>query len=267
MTFIDFLKENAFDQQYLDEALINFNNNNTSNFNQIVILAGGAGSGKGYVKSNLLNIQGFTFDVDRLKELALKSSLIKDRIKSEYDLDVSALDLRNPDHTSIIHTVIEDLGISDRKLEALVKSILVSNNDRRPNLIFDITMKSSSSLIKVSQLANKLGYPKENIHVVWVLNDLATAIKQNSLRSRVVDDNILIDTYNLVAYQMRNILKGVTDIRKYMDGTMFIVFNQKELNYVKIKQVNKPIMSVDELSDDVYNMLVSMVPDKDIWVR
>ncbi len=55
----------------IDEALITFGGKAYPKFGQVVILAGGAGSGKGFVNSNLLGIDGKVFDVDALNGLAI----------------------------------------------------------------------------------------------------------------------------------------------------------------------------------------------------
>ena len=44
------------------------NNQAYPKFNNVLIAAGGAGSGKGYVLSEILLFQGKTFDVDEIKK-------------------------------------------------------------------------------------------------------------------------------------------------------------------------------------------------------
>jgi hypothetical protein len=75
---IEYIKE-----QYdiLLEKLITFGGQAYPNFGNVVIMAGGAGSGKGFVKDNLVGMEGFVFDVDELKTLAAKTPMIIKKIK------------------------------------------------------------------------------------------------------------------------------------------------------------------------------------------
>ena len=72
----DFLCENSM---LLIEKLIQFNQGRQ--YGQIVFLAGGAGSGKGFVKDKLLGVEGMVFDVDAMKTLAMKSPKINQKVK------------------------------------------------------------------------------------------------------------------------------------------------------------------------------------------
>ena len=47
-------------------------------FGNIVILAGGSGSGKGFVKDKLLLMDGKTFDIDSLKGLIVQSDVFNE---------------------------------------------------------------------------------------------------------------------------------------------------------------------------------------------
>ena len=166
--------------------------------------------------------------------------------------------------------------------------------DRKPNLIFDVTLKSVSKLEKIAMMASELGYKKENIHIVWVLNDLDTALVQNAERDRRVSDDILKNTHIHVNYQMKDFMTGGTNMRRYMDGHFFIAFNKKYADslvkvsmetskdtvipgkggsgmyikdafYVEVKPKLGVVKSLDKLSDDVVKRLKERVPDKSIW--
>jgi ABC-type lipoprotein export system ATPase subunit len=59
-------------REYLNEKLITLGNKRPS-YNNIVIISGGSGSGKSFVKDKLLGIEGKSLDVDALKKLAMGS--------------------------------------------------------------------------------------------------------------------------------------------------------------------------------------------------
>ena len=56
--------------EFLSEALMTFGPGAYPKFGNVVILAGGAGSGKGMQKDKLLGINGVNLDVDAIKKLA-----------------------------------------------------------------------------------------------------------------------------------------------------------------------------------------------------
>jgi hypothetical protein len=74
-------------KSYINEALITLANKRPK-YNNIVILAGGAGSGKGFINTNLLGIEGKTFDVDEIKRLGLKIGDLVDQDMAEYFIEV-----------------------------------------------------------------------------------------------------------------------------------------------------------------------------------
>jgi hypothetical protein len=58
--------------QRLNEAGLSLNGKAYPKFNNVIIAAGGAGSGKGFVLNNVLLFKGKTFDVDALKTNILR---------------------------------------------------------------------------------------------------------------------------------------------------------------------------------------------------
>lgn len=138
----------------LQEVLITFKDNK---FGNVVILAGGAGSGKGFVLKNLLDIQGKVFDVDRLKELALTNDYIQSVVKKEQGIDISKLDLKNPKDVSTLHGAIDKAGLDKKVKSTMFDSIVMAHPDRKPNLIFDVTLKSPDKLGKISEQVKSLG--------------------------------------------------------------------------------------------------------------
>lgn len=264
----------------LDEALITLGNKRPK-FNQIVIMAGGAGSGKGFVQSNLLGVEGKTFDVDALKGLALKSNKYKAKVKEQFGYELDKMNLKNPKDVSTLHSIVDELGISDKHQKNMFTAIMASNPERKPNLIFDVTMKNLKKLDAISREVQELGYAKADIHVVWVINELDTAIQQNMDRSRTVSVDILKDTHRGVSYTISNIIKD-GNVRKFMDGDFWFVFNKKfsdsilsfsgeggsyvkKAVYTKIKEKGKGMKSMEAIGDEYIKKIKAYVPDKSVW--
>lgn len=225
------VREEYIAEQYeeLVEKLITFGGKAYPKFGNVIIMAGGAGSGKGFVKDNLVGAEGFTFDVDQLKTLASKTPIIAKRVKEEMGIDLAdlAANLKDPKNVSKLHEIIgKALDLDNRKLEALYTSILSADPSRKPNIIFDVTLKDLRKLEKLTTKAADLGYDKKNIHIVWVVNDIEVALDQNAKRSRTVDADILINTHRGAAATMSDIINMGKRLNKYMDGDIVFAFNK-----------------------------------------
>src|SRR6056300_1642925 len=106
------IREDYIAEQYdvLLEKLITFGGQAYPKFGNIVIMAGGAGSGKGFVKDKLVGIEGKVFDVDELKTLAAKTPAIRKKVKDEFGVDLEnlAANLKEPENVAKLHEIIGD---------------------------------------------------------------------------------------------------------------------------------------------------------------
>ena len=280
--FKHFLQE---EYQELIEKLITFGNRAYPKFGTVVIMAGGAGSGKGFVKDKLVGVEGFTFDVDAIKALALKADGLNAKVKQELGTDLSKLNLKNPNDVATVHEIIGDyLKIDDKRLEAMYRSIISSSPDRKPNMIFDVTLKNLGKLDKLTRAVKKLGYDSKNIHIVWVVNDIEVAIVQNAKRSRMVPVEILVNTHRGVSQTMMDIIQMGKKIKTYLDGDIVFAFNKvgvdselvkserggsyiKDANYFFVKKAGKDVMSFDMISRDIRAKIGKYVPKNVDWVQ
>jgi hypothetical protein len=278
--FTNFLQE---EYEELVEKLITFGNRAYPKFGTVVIMAGGAGSGKGFVKDKLVGVEGFTFDVDAIKTLALKADGLNAKVKQELGTDLSKLNLKNPDDVATVHEIIGDyLKIDDKRLEAMYRSIISSSPDRKPNMIFDVTLKNLGKLDKLTRAVKKLGYDSNNIHIVWVVNDIEVAIDQNAKRSRTVPVEILVNTHRGVSQTMMDIIQMGKKIKTYLDGDIVFAFNKvgvdselvkserggsyiKDANYFFVKKAGKDVMSLDMISRDIRAKIGKYVPKNVDW--
>ena len=266
----------------INEKLITFNNQAYPKFGNVVIMAGGAASGKGYIKDNLLGIEGNVFDVDAIKILALKSDLIKKLALEQTGKDISTFDLKDPKDVSTLHTILDkELKIVDKRNTAKYVSIILAPEDRKPNLIFDVTLKDMSKLRIICDEVTDLGYKKENIHIVWVINDVNVAIQQNRDRKRSVPEDILMSTHKGASQTAKDIIDLGEDINKYLNGDIWYVFNKKgvdiktsfsgnggsaitDANYIKVKASGKPI-DKSKITQEVIDKIVDYVPNVNYW--
>lgn len=214
--------------EVVQEKLITFGNKAYPKFGNVVILAGGAGSGKGFQLGGLIGIDGKVFDVDELKKLALKIDWITKILKDQYNIDPDQKDImRNPDVVSKLHEVIADeLKLPDKRQAAFFASVITADPERKPNIIFDVTLKNMKKLDSLTRHVSALGYKKENIHIVWIMNHIDVALKQNAERERVVHKEILLNTHQGASLTMKSILDMGDSLKKWMDGDIWFSFNQ-----------------------------------------
>jgi hypothetical protein len=295
-SFKRYVTEDISDDVFLLEKLITLGGQAYPKFGQVVILAGGAGSGKGFQLSTLLGIQGKVFDVDALKQLAIKSKVFAAKVKKETGYDLSKFDLGVPENVSKLHDILGSTYSIDKKDQKRVfTGIMAAAPDRKPNLIFDVTMKNLAKLDSISRNVTSLGYEKKNIHIVWVVNDIEVAIEQNLGRDRVVPEEILIGTHEGVALTMKKVLDMGNKLSKYMDGDIWFTFNKvgvdttldksksaqsttpvfkrktsggsfvSKADYFRVKQKGKPQLPSDKLGSAIYHKIKSYVPKIDSW--
>jgi hypothetical protein len=221
-----------FGYQELSEKLITFAGKAYPRFGQVVILAGGAASGKGYVYDKLIGVEGFKFDVDELKKLAAATPTIISRLKKDYNIDIKSLadNMKNPENVSKLHYVVADvLNLDNRRQQALFRSLLSANAERRPNIIFDVTLKDFYKLDKICTQVSQIGYDKKNIHIVWIVNDIEVAVRLNKKRPRTVPVEILINTHRGASNTLYDIINMGKGISKYMDGEIVFAFNKVDI--------------------------------------
>jgi CO dehydrogenase nickel-insertion accessory protein CooC1 len=230
--------------EYLLEKLITFGGKAYPKFGNVVILAGGGGSGKGFIQSQLMGIQGKTFDVDALKSLAVKSDKITQRVKKELGVDLIQFKvkgaLKNPETVSLLHGIIGDeLKLPDKEKRAFFSSIMTADPERKPNVIFDVTLKSLQKFDNLISNVTRLGYDKKNIHLVWIINDIEIALKQNAERDRFVKPEILINTHVGAQQTVADVIKLGNKLKSYMDGDIVFVFNKVGVDTTYIKSPEK----------------------------
>lgn len=253
----------------INEVLITLGNKAYPKFGNIVILAGGAGSGKGFVTDKLLGLEGKILDVDALKKLAMKAPDLIKAVKKKYGKDISKFNLKHPEDVKSLHAIVKDLKLSDGKNDALFASILAGDPDRKPNIIFDVTLDNFGKFEKITKQVAELGYKKENIHIVWVVNDVKMAMKQNKARERVVPEEILVATHKGASVTMDSIVKLSKKIKAYMDGAIVFAFNKqgadstvaisKETN---IKSLKKQLKKAEDEGDfDAISRLAKEIDD------
>ena len=212
LTFLQFLAE-----QYLEEKLIMYNQG--KRYAQIVFLAGGAGSGKGFAIANFMEKEKFKVrDVDEWKKAFMKIADAQNKYP-----EIKGLKLSNPRDVAKIHKFVKKLGIKEKSIDLMLAD---ANSRHLPNIMFDITMKDTSNIDVVMPKLIKAGYDAKNIHLTWVLTNYAVAIVNNRNRERVVPEDIMLLSHEGAATSMYDVIKG--KLPKGLNGSVRVILNNRD---------------------------------------
>jgi hypothetical protein len=245
----DIVGDNAlFESEQLDEKLITFSNRKP--YGQIVFMAGGAASGKGFAIDNFIDAAGFKVrDVDEMKSAVGKLDQLgkfsiddwfkkyasklpeEDRAHVEefvvgkgMSIADVANNLKDPNNVAALHYIVDAMGLKDKWIINMLSG--KTNKETLPNLLFDITAKKVSSITEVIKPLVDAGYDPKNVHLIWVLTDYHLAVSNNKGRDRVVPDDILLGTHEGAAKTIWGILtKGLP---KGLNGRIDVILNNRE---------------------------------------
>ena len=251
MNLIKKLIMEVINEEQLDEKLITYNNR--APYGQVVFLAGGAGSGKGFAGDNFLDNAMFKVrDVDEMKKQLQKlnrlekidvDSIIKkfgkrikpkdmEMIQKVFNTELPKggkqtlrnLNLKNSDHVGVLHSLVKAMGIKDN---SLINMLAATNNpETLPNIMFDITAKDLSDITDVLPMLKKAGYDAKNVHLTWVLTKYEVAVDNNATRERMVPADILLKTHEGAATTVWNLLTKA--LPKGLNGRIDVILNNKE---------------------------------------
>jgi dephospho-CoA kinase len=265
--WMDVQKYEQSDIETLQEKLIMYNNG--ANYGQIVFLAGGAGSGKGFAIKNFMEKNKFKVrDVDEFKKAVMKMEALQKKYP-----DLKGLELSKPKDVFRLHMIVKELKIKDKTLDLLLKDL---KEDRLPNIIFDITLKEIDDITEVMPLLKKAGYKPNNIHLTWVLTNYRIAVKNNAERERVVPEDILLKTHEGAAKTMYQIVRG--SLPSGLNGAVNVILNNpentifydtkttsgkaviKDFKYLTLKKAGKSIEAEGKVQDELYKWIKGNIP-------
>jgi dephospho-CoA kinase len=193
--------------------------NQGKRYGQIVFLAGGAGSGKGFAIKNFMEGEKFKIrDVDEWKKAFMKLADMKNKFP-----EIKGLNLKNSKDVIKLHQFVKNKGIKENSLDLLLRDV---NARHAPNVIFDITMKDTSNIDAVIPKLLEVGYDSKNIHLTWVLTNYAVAILNNRNRERVVADDIMLLSHEGAAASMYEVIKG--KLPRGLNGSVRVILNNRD---------------------------------------
>lgn len=278
----------------LDAKILNLGNRSITypSYNQAVILAGGAASGKSFVMKNVISIRGKVFDVDYIKTSLskLKNQKLQDEFREfskrylGYSIELSSISddsLKDPDIVQLMHKFESAHRYNDKLMQAMMFAATSSNY--KPNVIFDVTLKDFYKLINITDLLDIGNYALENRHLAWVLSPFDLSLRNNQERSRRVPEDILLMTHAGVSRTIYQLINSCD--QSMIDGDVYIVFNNRDLEDTLARQVGNKTktflidrytcfrikasgqawISYNEISAEIIEKIRSYVPDNTVW--
>jgi len=211
---------------FLNEKLIVLKGTKSKSYGNVIILAGGAASGKGFATKNFLEANLYKIrDIDEIKRMFLKI----DKLKKKYP-EIRGLDLKNPKHVGRLHQFVASKNIKDKTFDLMMKG---AQESRLPNIIFDITFKDikGANFHWIKLMIDDLGYNPKDVNLIWVLADYTVAMAANKDRKRVVPADMLLQTHVGAALNMVDVVKGkVPEVKdkSLFDGAIHVILNNRE---------------------------------------
>jgi hypothetical protein len=279
-------------KNFLNEKLIVLKGTKSKSYGNVIILAGGAASGKGFATKNFLEANLYKIrDIDEIKRLFLKI----DKLKKKYP-EIRGLDLKNPKHVGILHQFVASKKIKDKTFDLMMKG---AQESRLPNIIFDITFKDikGANFHWIRLMIDELGYSPKDINLIWVLADYTVAMAANKHRERVVPADMLLQTHVGAALNMVDIVKGkVPEVKdkSLFDGAIHVILNNREntihwkdkdgktiitkpgpkqlakgmkpspiikdFKYLTLKEKGKPVTTNKEVLKQLYDWVIDNIP-------
>ena len=225
------------------------------NYGNCIILAGGPGSGKGFIKSKIL-CQYKNVDVDELKKQYMKLAKA-----GKIAGDSGDYDMKNPDDVSKLHTKVKDHQWKGKQREAFWKQR--SDKDEHssgllPNILFDMVSGDIKDVEEVVVKAKEMGY---STTIIWVLCNKETASIGNKIRERQVHEKI-IDTGHAEAYKTMSDLfaNKYPEVTKLIDRG-WVGFSAGYGRYLLPKYEHEPVIKVKKSTDDKFTIDKSLIDE------
>jgi hypothetical protein len=244
LTFNEYIEQRNYEAEVLAEKQIMYSG---KKYGQIVFLAGGAGSGKGFAISNYMPGSDFKVrDVDELKiafqKLDQLGKFTLDDLLAKYGdnmpesdksfiqtkvidkgYSLKDLNLKTPEHVFALHALVRATGAKDKTLNLILDNAV---QGRLPNILFDSTFADMGDINAYVPRLVELGYDSKDIHITWVLTNYEIAIKNNKARARVVPDDIMLKTHTGAAKTILSLVKS--GLPNNIDGGFYVILNNPE---------------------------------------
>jgi len=225
----------------LEKQSINFGSAK-SNYGQCIILAGGPGSGKGYVKDHRILASFKSIDVDELKKMYIKlqkAGKIKD--DEEYDLG-------NEEDVSKLHMKVKQHGWKNKQREHFWKDH--QSGAHLPNILWDMVSDDIKDVEEILKYAKPIGY---NVTLVWVCCNMDTAREGNKNRDRHVSDEVIVKGHEGAYKTMMSLFDNkYPEVNKGIDAA-WIAFSAGYGRMLKKELEKDPVIKIKKDDEGNWN--------------
>lgn len=222
----------------LEKQSINFGKSNP-NYGQCIILAGGPGSGKGYVKNHKILADFKSVDVDELKKMYIKM-VEKGKIK-----DDKKYNLKNPEDVSNLHMKVKSKGWKNKQRENFWKQRNIDAKNL-PNILWDMVSGNIDDINEIIKYAKPIGY---NITLVWVCCNIQTAKEGNAQRDRRVSDEVIEEGHRGAYNTLMNLLQNKYPETNEGLDTVWIAFSPGYHRLLIGEYKKNPVLKVKKDED------------------
>ena len=201
-------------------------------FGQCVILAGGPGTGKGYISRNYLNGDFKTFNVDDLK------TLYKKLAESGKIDDTTDYDFSNPSDVAELHQKVKDKKWKEKERDNFFNN---ADKNKLPNICFDVTCKKPADLEEIIKYVAPLGY---YVTLVWVIGNVEVASANNKARQRTIPDEKLRSIHKDVNKFLPELLSNKhKELSGHIDAA-FVALSAGQKRVLSDEWKNTPVLPV-----------------------
>lgn len=242
--------------EYILEAQsITFDGKNSKTYGQCIILAGGPGSGKGFIQNKILS-SFKVYDVDDLKKQYIK--LVKiGKIK-----DTENYDLKNPEDVGKIHNIVKEKGWKKIQRDMLWNQRSKKNDEHSSgllsNILFDMVSDDINDILDVAVKAKIAGY---TVTLIWVVCNEETAKIGNKIRDRRVDEKVIgkghLGAFNTITALFDNKYPNVTEL---IDNA-WVGFSAGYCRKLTDEYMKNPVVRVKSANDDKFTANISQIKD------
>lgn len=245
-------------KQYLLEKQIIIHGTKGKKYGNIIFLAGGGASGKGFATQFFLEGDIYKVrDIDWYKD----AFITLDMITKKYP-EIRNLDLSTPGDVSKLHMFVAKKKVKTKTLDLLLKDL---KSPQLPNILFDITFQYAHKVMEPTMRLIDLGYNPKDINLIWVLTNYKIAVAQNRdpERGRIVPEDMLLQSHEGAAINMHDMVtKGIKGLgRNVVDGEIYVILGGKDHTVFWTDKEGNPIET--KPSADAYRKIYKKDPPKD----
>ena len=231
--------------KFLSEERINLGGG--AKYGQVILLMGGAGSGKSTATRKYVNTRGYkVINPDDVKELIVRAA---DKGNPAFK-EMKGVDPFSREGSQIVHRYLIKTKLGKKKMDLMLASIKLAPPDKKPNLVLDRTFSYPREMERVVPGLIEAGYKPENIHIVFVMTDANIAVERNRSRERSIPDEVVMRTNKGARINFYRLFFKGNDATSMINGDYYVVIN-RGAEIVKVKSAGQRVDTETEMAEKI----------------